>query len=254
MKKLLLLGLLLGSCAADKPTNYLYIENPTNVRHLQQSVVAIMHWNALTEQLEGPKCTAFFVAPTLIATAHHCIAPPTEQSFEIVPGVEIKIPLPPEPTIGRTIPIMTRNQFIEFANTDGVFVSSYDATVVGFNEEHDVALLKIGSGVAAEQLSMTSFEARVGETVYTMGMPRHQPWILTQGIISSMHPNGVNSGNILHQANIAPGASGSPLIDNFGQVIAINVGYIAETSYLGVAVPIRHLQTLIMAYQSTSTQ
>lgn len=258
MKKMLpviVVGLmLLVSCTATDPRRYSYIDRPGNVLHLQRSTVALFRRNALTQDLEGPRCTAFFITDSILATAHHCVEQPTVEVIEIAPGLSFSITVGPQTVIGSTIVVMTRRQFETYTNSDGEIIETYDGTVVADDQVHDIALIRMPAGfISTDILPISSWEPRVGEEVYSMGMPANQPWVLTQGIISTLHPRGVSAGNIVHQATIAPGSSGGPLINNFGDVIGVNVGIPIGATHLGVAIPIHHVVNLLNELNVTVT-
>jgi len=235
------------SCVHNSYGENPFINNETNVSHLQNSVVAILRVNGTTGALEGPTCTAFFVSQTLLATAFHCVHNPRIQRIEILPGLFFDIQVDdPASAVGSEVVIMTNQHYREYMARDDNLVNYHATTVVAIDQEHDVALLRLpGNITTSNYLRIESDDLIVGERVYTMAMPASQPWILTQGIISALHPVNVNSGNILHQATIAPGASGSPLINNYGEVIGVDVGIIVNATYLGVATPIHYIQRLI---------
>lgn len=258
MKKLLLffvIGMIfVTACTATDPYRYTYIDRAGNVQHLQRSTVALFRRNPITHELEGPRCTAFFVSDSILATAYHCVEQPTVEIFEIAPGLSFSINTAPQTVIGSTVIVMTRRQFETYSNSGEETIETYDGIVVAGDEYHDVALIRMPSGfTSTDILSISSWEPRVGEEVYSMGMPVNQSWILTQGIISALPVGGVSAGNIIHQATIAPGSSGGPLINNLGEVIGVNVGIPIGADYLGVAIPIHHVVNLLNTYNMTTS-
>ncbi len=244
MKKYILLvfcSLLVNSCTAS-PGGRSYIDNPRNVQHLQNSVVSIVKLNATTHEVLGPTCTAFFVSPTLMATAYHCLELSRLEIVEIAPGIVVQIPLAEE-AVGKTVLFVTRQQYEEIMISGLTEVLIHEATVVQASEENDLVLLSTADGFHSQNwLPIASRAITAGETVYGMGMPSGQPWVLTHGIVSTIMLT--QTGEIMHEAHVSPGASGSPLINNFGELVGINVGYMGH-DYLGVAIPARHLQQLI---------
>lgn len=254
MKKILVgLILFLTACTAVPPGHYSYVENPAHVAHLQRSTVSLFRRNSITGTLEGPRCTAFFVTQSILVTAHHCVETPSTEVIEIGPGISFSITVTPQPVIGSTIVVMTRRNFETYTNSGGTIIETHDGIVVADDQLHDIALIRMPDEfVATDVLAVASWDPQVGDVVFSMGMPANQPWILTQGIISGLHPQGVSVGTIVHQATIAPGSSGGPLVNNFGQVIGVNVGMPIGATYLGVAVPIQHVVNLLNAYNVTA--
>ena len=105
----------------------------------------------------------------------------------------------------------------------------YQAKYVSGSEENDIALLKIDeTGLPAAPFA-DSNDLVVGDTVYAIGNPLgvELRGTLTDGIVSAINRD-VRVGNntmTLIQTNAAlnTGNSGGPLINQYGQVVGINV-------------------------------
>ena len=106
---------------------------------------------------------------------------------------------------------------------------SYDAHLVGYDEERDLAVLK---AIGATDLPVAEFgdsnAVEVGDKVYAIGNPLglELRGTLTDGIISALdrdvHVDGHTLELIQTNAAINVGNSGGPLINEYGQVIGIN--------------------------------
>lgn len=104
----------------------------------------------------------------------------------------------------------------------------YDAKVVGYDEDADLAVLK----VEAEELPAAEFgvsdDLRVGDPVYAIGNPLGVELrnTLTDGIVSAINRDvnvdGVTMTLLQTSAALNSGNSGGPLINQYGQVIGIN--------------------------------
>lgn len=104
----------------------------------------------------------------------------------------------------------------------------YDAKVVGYDEDADLAVLK----VEAEDLPAAEFgvsdDLRVGDPVYAIGNPLGVELrnTLTDGIVSAINRDvnvdGVTMTLLQTTAALNSGNSGGPLINQYGQVIGIN--------------------------------
>lgn len=104
----------------------------------------------------------------------------------------------------------------------------YDAKVVGYDEDADLAVLK----VEAEDLPAAEFgvsdDLRVGDPVYAIGNPLGVELrnTLTDGIVSAINRDvnvdGVTMTLLQTSAALNSGNSGGPLINQYGQVIGIN--------------------------------
>ena len=130
---------------------------------------------------------------------------------------------------------------------------TYDAKLVGYSEERDLAVLK---AVDAADLPAASFGdsdlCRVGDTVYAIGNPLgvELRGTLTDGIISAINRDVQVDGRVMTllqtTAALNNGNSGGPLINEYGQVVGINTLKMsgngsemeATVEGLGFAVPI----------------
>ena len=130
---------------------------------------------------------------------------------------------------------------------------TYDAKLVGYSEERDLAVLK---AVDAADLPAAAFGdsdlCRVGDTVYAIGNPLgvELRGTLTDGIISAINRDVQVDGRVMTllqtTAALNNGNSGGPLINEYGQVIGINTLKMsgngsemeATVEGLGFAVPI----------------
>ena len=105
----------------------------------------------------------------------------------------------------------------------------YDARLVGYDEDQDLAVLK---AVDAEDLPVAEFgdsgQCRVGDTAYAIGNPLgvELRGTLTNGIISAINRDVQVEGRVMTllqtTAALNNGNSGGPLINEYGQVIGIN--------------------------------
>ena len=127
--------------------------------------------------------------------------------------------------------------------------SEWPARPVGFDADHDVAVLRIEApGDRLRPLPRgTSRDLRVGQYTMAIGNPFGLDQTLTTGVISALNrriraQNGRPiQGVIQTDAAINPGNSGGPLLDSAGRVIGINTAILApEGSYVGIgfAVPV----------------
>jgi putative serine protease PepD len=133
--------------------------------------------------------------------------------------------------------VLTNFHVIEGADRNtGVTVQFEDdirrrATVVGVDQNNDLAVLKVGLGgvPAVSPLALgDSTTVRVGDPTLAIGNPFGLDRTLTGGIVSALQrqiqaPNGFAIDNVIQtDAPINPGNSGGPLIDATGRVIGIN--------------------------------
>jgi putative serine protease PepD len=149
--------------------------------------------------------------------------------------------------------ILTNAHVVSGATKVSVSTSSSSkaltATVVGADEAHDVALIKVdgGSGLPAAELGRSA-DMKVGDDVVAIGNAlglRGDPTV-TRGIVSALNRTVENlTGMIQTDAAINPGNSGGPLVNSAGQVIGINTAVAADGAQnIGFAIPIDKAKSL----------
>ena len=133
----------------------------------------------------------------------------------------------------------------------------YSASVVGTDEESDIAVLKIKSNQAFQYVQFRGGKPiRVGDWVLAMGNPLGIGQSSTVGIISAIERDAEGSGPyvdyIQTDAVINRGNSGGPLFDLTGQVIGINSAIFSPTGAsigIGYAIPHFTAQDIVIAIQ-----
>ena len=127
--------------------------------------------------------------------------------------------------------------------------SSWEAKLVGYELDKDIAVLKIETppGRLKKVAIGESAGLQVGQKVFAIGSPFGLDQTLTTGVISglgreikSMSGRPIE-GVIQTDAAINPGNSGGPLLDSAGRVIGINTMIVSESgafSGIGFAVPV----------------
>ena len=122
--------------------------------------------------------------------------------------------------------------------------TEYKATIVGTDEQTDLAVLKIDkTGLTAAELGDSS-KIRVGEFAMAIGNPLNMPSTVTTGIISAKERT-ITSDNVTYtviqtDAAINSGNSGGALINAEGKVIGINTLKLSGSGIegIGFAIPI----------------
>ena len=135
---------------------------------------------------------------------------------------------------------------------------TYEATVVGYDESNDIAVLKIDAEGLSPVTLGDSDSLRVGETVYAIGNPLGElTFSLTGGIVSALSRNiQTEAGNsmslIQTDCAINSGNSGGALFNTHGEVIGItNAKYSASSSQeaeidnIGFAIPINSVKRIV---------
>ena len=149
---------------------------------------------------------------------------------------------------------------VSFANGD-----RYTATLVGGEQDNDVAVLKIDATGLQPVTLGDSDQLVVGESVYTIGNPLGElTYSLSNGLVSALdrlittsstNANGQTETTTLNvlqtNCDINPGNSGGPLFDSYGNVVGIVTAKYTQTSSgvsaegLGFALPINDVKEII---------
>lgn len=158
--------------------------------------------------------------------------------------------------------ILTNYHVIDRVTDITVFFSdgkSYDATLVGGEEENDIAVLKIEQGGLRPVVLGDSDAINVGENVYAIGNPLGElTFTFTGGYVSSKdRAVTMSDGTVINMIQtdtaINSGNSGGPLFDKYGQVVGIvsaklsSSGSSSEASVegLGFAIPINDVKDMV---------
>jgi S1-C subfamily serine protease len=124
--------------------------------------------------------------------------------------------------------------------------SKLDGTVVGTDEDSDVAVVRIEStGLVAADLAIDE-DLRVGQMAIALGSPFGFDQSVTAGVVSATSRAVVDAAGVVMQliqtdAPINPGNSGGPLANRDAQVIGINDQIISRSGGndgVGFAIPI----------------
>ena len=159
--------------------------------------------------------------------------------------------------------IVTNYHVINVQGAQTITVAMYDGTtypaeVVGFDESHDLAVLKIDASGLQTVVLGDSDSLVVGEPVAAIGNPLGElTFSLTTGVISALDRTvTMDSGTVMDllqtDCAINSGNSGGPLFNEYGEVIGItNAKYSSSSSgqasidNIGFAIPIDQVKDLI---------
>ncbi len=155
--------------------------------------------------------------------------------------------------------IVTNFHVIQGANGAKVTLadqSTYDATLVGYFPDRDLAVLKIDA--PKEKLPPlavgTSRDLLVGQRVYAIGNPFGLDQTLTIGIVSALNReiesfnNRTIRGVVQTDAAINPGNSGGPLLDSAGRLIGVNTQIASPSGAsagIGFAIPVDEVNRIV---------
>ena len=157
--------------------------------------------------------------------------------------------------------ILTNFHVIEDSNSISVSMyngDSYDATLIGYDESNDIAVLKIEAEGLAPVILGDSDNLNVGDSVVAIGNPLGElTFTLTSGAISAKDREVTFSNNVsmnLLQTDCAinSGNSGGALFNLYGEVIGVtNAKYSGSSSSeasidnIGFAIPINSIMNIV---------
>lgn len=152
--------------------------------------------------------------------------------------------------------ILTNYHVIENANSITVTLyneESYTGTLVGGDEDNDVAVVKIDAKGLTPVVLGTSSDLRVGESVCAIGNPLGElTFTLTTGIVSALErPIATESNRVQNMIQtdcaVNAGNSGGPLFNPNGEVVGIVSAKYASSGVegLGFAIPIDDVTEII---------
>jgi serine protease Do len=151
--------------------------------------------------------------------------------------------------------LLTATHVLKAAATVEVVLGGtrYTATVVGMDERHDIAVLRIPATNLPTLLLGNSQVVEVGEEVRAFGFPLARalgPSVkVTRGTVSGIDTTAVPP-LLQIDATVNPGSSGGPLINAQGEVIGVVTAKLvgAGMANVGLAVPINEAKPLLQAH------
>ncbi len=162
--------------------------------------------------------------------------------------------------------ILTNHHVVEDAIEGGLNVtvmlydeSAYAADIVGYDEENDLALLKIDAyGLNAAELG-SSEDLTVGQIIYAVGNPLGElSYSMTAGIVSATDRTITTESDVAmsvfqFDAAVNEGNSGGPVYNSLGQVVGVVSAKYSSTGVegLGFAIPVSdaaHIANQILEY------
>jgi len=148
--------------------------------------------------------------------------------------------------------ILTNYHVIEFASFHDLPVSvtmfdssTYDAQIIGFDPDNDVALLKIDATDLNPVLIGSHGDLRVGQRVYAVGNPFGDLlYTMTDGIVSALDRVVTVEGRSINffqtSAAVNRGNSGGPIYNTRGEVVGVVTAKVirGDAEGIGFAIPI----------------
>lgn len=222
---LLLLPIILSCKSNISPIDYSFIQSPEQlnqniINNIQNSTVVLTQ--ETSDNPNSTLCTAFFISPTLILTANHCI-----QLYQNLNNISKSYNLP----ITFKVNFFYYSEFISINQQPS---SLHHATIVKSNPLHDLALLQTEPTEFSNYFIPISQQIpQIGIHIRTIGHPKGFNFSYQEGIISQIRLNEsfqiysnnntlTLSGNFIQISSpIFPGNSGSPLTNQSGYLIGL---------------------------------
>jgi len=150
--------------------------------------------------------------------------------------------------------IVTNRHVVEDADNITVFTNGeneHSATLIGTDENLDIALLKIEGRNFKHLQFGDSSKLRIGDRVLAIGYPLQLGFSVTSGIVSGIGRNLRNNSldlatYIQTDADITFGNSGGPLVNTQGEVVAINTMIVTRGETYGFAIPTELFRPSVM--------
>lgn len=154
--------------------------------------------------------------------------------------------------------ILTNHHVVSGASSVSVTLyngESYDAKVIGSDEDYDIAVIKIDVTGATPVVLGDSSKLAIGESVAAVGNPLGElTFSMTTGIVScvnrAINVDGTPFNMIQVDCSINPGNSGGPLFNSYGEVVGIVSAKYSSYSNttvegIGFAIPINDVVSLV---------
>ena len=154
--------------------------------------------------------------------------------------------------------ILTNHHVVDGASSVSVTLyngESYDAKVIGSDEDYDIAVIKIDVTGAMPVVLGDSSKLAIGESVAAVGNPLGElTFSMSEGIVScvnrAINIDGTPFNMIQVDCSINPGNSGGPLFNSYGEVVGIVSAKYSSYSNttvegIGFAIPINDVVSLV---------
>lgn len=174
-------------------------------RASHKSVVTVRKQDSQGKKFRG---TGFFVAPRILATNYHVIRN------------------------AKRITIEDQNKKLFTV-----------LRVIAHDEAADAALIEVTESSPHFLRLASKSRVEVGDPIYVIGNPRGYERSLSQGLVSAIRPRGASETYQI-TANVAPGSSGSPVLDEYGHVIGIVFARLGREAQIVFASPASRLAAL----------
>jgi len=126
---------------------------------------------------------------------------------------------------------------------------AYSAGVRIADRDLDLCSLSV-TGLAAPPVTMSTFDAKVGQRVYAIGVPQGRELTLSEGLISSLRETS-NGAIIQTSAAVTPGSSGGGLFNSSAQLVGIVTFKASSGQDHNIALPVAWISEMTSRDSST---
>lgn len=205
------LFLFLAACCFPKQT---VLDSPPSLGHALRATVALIDEDPLSSTW-NVYCSGFFVSPTRIVTAAHCV----DDDSGLDP-------------VGKYIYFAKLGEL----KPDGEMLDSanpHQAVVIAFNKTVDVAVIAARSPDRSRNFLLPARSVRQGEPVTLIGHPLGQSWTVSHGVVSRLvRIRGIRF--VQTDATAWFGSSGGPCLNAEGRLLGVAsflVGHVPQFNY-----------------------
>lgn len=125
--------------------------------------------------------------------------------------------------------------------------------VIAADEKDDLALLQTEGSLSDSILQLEDAPPVEGDAIVVLSNPQGSPWKVTRGRVGLLWEFGGSSGRIQITAEILPGSSGGPVVNEQGRVVGVAAMHIPSAEDLNFAVPTESLKALLQVSTSSAS-
>jgi S1-C subfamily serine protease len=123
--------------------------------------------------------------------------------------------------------------------------------IEGYDDRHDLAVLRVKTQVNTLALSPED-DLIPGEPIVAIGNPAGLQLTITEGVVSGLRIKDDETRVVQISAAISPGSSGGPVLNQWGEVVAVATFKFVKGESLNFAMPTRYVRSLLRTLKPMS--